>query len=126
MNWEPISEAAIWDKINAAEAVMKPRQKNLWENILIVPEKWQQHPWGDEGAGFWVVAIWGRTVLWYNDIEEGFNLSSYQSYGTIEEYFCNQDELHWTLQKILVALDTGSNFGPSMGPPKPLDFNQST
>ncbi|MFD2261326.1 hypothetical protein ACFSM5_00395 [Lacibacterium aquatile] len=125
MDWEPISEEAIWGEMNAAEAKMSPRQKNLWENIRIVPEKWQQHLGGNEGQGFWVVAIWGRTVLWYNDIEEGFNLSSYQRYGTIEEYYCAQDELQWSLYKILNAVDTGSNFGPSLGPPTALDFRST-
>ena len=25
-------------------------------------------------GGFWVVAIVGRNVIWYNDVEEGFDL----------------------------------------------------
>ena len=26
---------------------------------------------------FWVVGLIGRTVIWYNDIEEGFNRSAF-------------------------------------------------
>lgn len=85
MKWEPISEEEIWDEINAAWKRMSVAQRNLWETIQIDPEKWQQHPEGDEGDGFWVVAILGRTVVWYNDIEEGFNRSRYSQYGEIIE-----------------------------------------
>ena len=36
----------------------------------------------------------GKLVLWYNDIEEGFNTSSFTHEGVIEQYWCNQDTLH--------------------------------
>jgi len=52
---------------------MTPEQLRLWKAIRIKPEKWLQPPYGDHGKGFWVVGLIGRTVTWYNDIEEGFN-----------------------------------------------------
>lgn len=76
---------------------MNASDRRLWEAISFTPEKWAQHPWGDKGDGFWVVAVIGRSVIWYNDIEEGFNISRYTKYGTIDEYWCNQDELRITL-----------------------------
>jgi len=48
-----------------------------------------------------VVAIYGKTIIWYNDIEEGFNHSSYRQYGEIKECWCNQDNLEWVLQGLL-------------------------
>lgn len=105
MEWEPISEGAIWDKVNEACLRMNPVQERVWEMIKIVPEKWQQHPYGDAGGGFWVVAIIGRTVLWFNDIEDGFNLSVYAQYGQIDEYWCNQDELEWAVQRVANILE---------------------
>ena len=98
MDWEPISEAELWDKINESYTRMNPEQRRLWEMIKIVPEKWTQHPWGDLGNGFWVVAIMGNTVIWFKDIEDGFNLSTYTEYRTIKDYSCNQGELEWTVQ----------------------------
>jgi len=64
----------------------------LWEFVRVSPTKWQQHPWGDEGGGFWVVGLFGNRALWYNDIELGFNASSYDQFGTISDYVCNQEQ----------------------------------
>lgn len=66
----------------------------LWKLISIKPEKWQEKKYGEEGGGFWVVAIFGQRVMWYNDIEEGFNTSRYHQYGLIDEYWCDQLTLH--------------------------------
>jgi hypothetical protein len=109
VNWKPISKAALLARIEQGQARMSPAGLRLWEAIRIEPEKWQQHPYGDQGAGFWVVALVGRTVVWYNDIEEGFNRSRYSTYGTIDDYWCNQDELELTLQYLLNALEQGSD-----------------
>lgn len=52
---------------------------------------------GGDGGGFWVIAIIEKFILWYNDIEEGFNTSSFTQEGTIGQYWCNQDTLHIAL-----------------------------
>ena len=88
---------------------MSAVQLRLWEAIRIEPEKWQQDPYGNQGAGFWVVALVGRTVIWYNDIEDGFNRSRYSSYGTIDDYWCNQDELELAVQYLINALAQGTD-----------------
>jgi hypothetical protein len=69
MNWKPLSEEEIWDKINSEFKGMSIPQRNLWETIRMDPEKWSQNPYGCLGGGFWVVAIYGRVVVWFNDIE---------------------------------------------------------
>ena len=120
MDWQPISEVELWNKINLAWERMTIPQRKLWECIRIAPEKWQQHPYGEEAGGFWVVGIFGRTVVWYNDIEEGFNRSRYMVYGEIDEYWCNQDELEWTVQWLLNSIETGKDEGPYAGPPEPI------
>ena len=85
IDWTPISAAAPKARISQGYQRMNPKQQRLWQAIRIEPEKWQQHPYGDQGGGFWVVGLIGRAVLWYNDIEEGFNRSSFSTYGLIEE-----------------------------------------
>lgn len=72
-----MDEAALWDLMNAAWHRMTFRQKHLWETIRIDPQRWEQRPYGIGNGGFWVVALIGRTVLWYNDLEYGFQRSSY-------------------------------------------------
>jgi hypothetical protein len=118
--WQPISNDDLQREIDHGVAQMTPEQLNLWNAIQVPPLKWALHPWGDLGGGFWVVAILGQTVVWYNDIEDGFNRSAYSSAGTIDEYWCNQDELQWTIGHVLRELETGSGSGDKLGPPEPI------
>ena len=88
---------------------MTPELLRLWEAISITPEKWQQQPYGEQGGGFWVVALIGKSVIWYNDLGEGFNRSRYSSYGTIVDYWRNQDELELTMHWLMDALRRGKD-----------------
>ena len=121
MQRTPESEAEIWEMLNAAWPRMNPRQQRVWESISVLPQKWQLHPWADPIGGFWVVGVIGPRVIWYNEYEEGFNLSRYSKFGTIDEYWCNQDELEWTIQGILNEFD-GLGRAPRTGPPQPGAF----
>ena len=107
VEWEPISEPALLRRIAQCQARMSQEEVRLWEAIRIQPEKWQQHPYGIEGGGFWVVGIIGSTVIWYNDLEDGFNRSRFSKFGTIDDYWCNQDELERTVQYLMNALRQG-------------------
>src|ERR1700730_11255610 len=77
LDWEPISVDALLARISQGYARMNQAQQRLWDAIRISPEKWQQHPYGDAGGGFWTVGLIGRTAIWYNDLEDGFNRSVY-------------------------------------------------
>ncbi|AMO99002.1 hypothetical protein CAter282_1103 [Collimonas arenae] len=98
---------------------MNPQQARLWEAIRIVPHKWEEKSYGKLGNGFWIVAIIGATVIWYNDIEDGFNRSHYTSFGTMDEYWCNQDELEMALQHVLNFVETGQETRTTIGPSMP-------
>ncbi|MFK8031758.1 MAG: hypothetical protein AB8G18_16095 [Gammaproteobacteria bacterium] len=101
MAWTPISRTDIVRLIDSACERMSVEQQRVWKSVRIAPEKWNQNPWGKKGNGFWVVGLIGNTVIWFNDIEEGFNRSTYIAYGQINEYLCNQDDLEWTVQNII-------------------------
>jgi hypothetical protein len=90
----------------------------MWETIRISPEKWQQHQFGDQGGGFWVVAILGGTVVWYNDIEGGFNRSRFTRYGEIDEYWGTGFELEQAIQNILNEINEGYPDHVKCSPPK--------
>lgn len=49
----------------------------------------------------------GAEVIYYNDIEDGFNISEYEAYGQIKEYWCNQDELDWVIIKLYERIKGG-------------------
>ena len=121
MAWKPISEADLIGEINESRQRMNLPQRRFWDFICVEPQKWSLHPYGDEGGGFWVVGLVGRSVVWFNDIEDGFQRSHYSHLGEIEEYRCNEDNLEWVVQALMNALETGHDPGPFAGPPQPYD-----
>jgi hypothetical protein len=122
MKWKPIEKDEIFEKINNSWKRMSIQQRKLWRVIKCYPEKWKLNPWGKPGKGFWVVAIIDFTVVWYNDIEEGFNRSKFTKNGVIDEYWCNQDELEWVVQYILDEINEEHSSELKAGPPKPFPF----
>ena len=118
--WQPISEAELGEEIDHSVGEMTLEQRRLWDVIRVPPSKWQLSPWGDAGEGFWVVAIIGNTVIWFNDIEDGFNRSRYSRVGVIDAYWCHQDQLHWVIQHVVNEIHTGQPSGLYAGPPQPL------
>jgi hypothetical protein len=118
VKWTPISEAQLLDRISQGYAAMSEASRRFCDAVRIKPEKWQHHPYGDEGGGFWVVGLVGRTAIWYNDIEDGFNRSVYSKYGTIEDYWCNQDELNLTIEYLANALQGGRDLALIRSSPK--------
>ena len=100
MTWTPVSLNDLQTLIAEGEAQMDARLRQVWERERVTPVKWQLHPWGDDGGGFWVVAIIDNFALWYNDIEDGFNISAFTAEGTIDEYWCNQDELQHAVARV--------------------------
>ena len=91
--WEPITQDELQVLIRNGEANMESQVEAFWNRIKIKPQKWQLPPEGDEGGGFWVVAVVGAECIYYNDIEDGFNSSPFDHFGRIREYWCNQTEL---------------------------------
>ena len=116
MDWEPISREALDELVEKQLAQATADDRALFARTAIAPAKWQLSPWGDLGGGFWAVAVMEDRVLWYNDIEDGFNVSRFTTAGVIPsaEYWCNQDELRWAI----AALEGRPHV--KVGPPRPL------
>lgn len=94
----PLTRAELEARIASGLAGVDERTRQHWDRIAIEPEKWDCSPWGDDGGGFWVVAVDGDQVLWYNEIEEGFATSPFSVRGVIGEYRCNQDDFELFLR----------------------------
>ena len=117
--WRPIELLDLYDRINRGDAAMDHPARRLWNAIRVEPQKWQLHHWGDMGGGFWVVGVIGCHAVYFNDIEDGFNISRYNAVGTLLEYCCNQDELNHAVQSVRLLIEEGS-VGGRFGPPQPF------
>jgi hypothetical protein len=120
MTWRPVSIEELREILARELRHCSDELRAYLSSVAFEPAKWQQSPYGDEGNGFWAIASDQGRVLWYNDIEDGFNVSAFTEEGAIpsDEYWCNQDEL----RDALLAL----KHGPvgQMGPPRPGEFGK--
>lgn len=98
--WTAISLSEIKELIESGVSKMTDDQLVIWNQIAIAPEKWEEDEYGKEGGGFWIVTVDGKEVIWYNDIEEGFNISTFSVRGRIDYYSAEQEELQWTINKL--------------------------
>jgi hypothetical protein len=116
--WCPIELIDLYDEINRGEVAMDHPLRRLWNAIRVEPQKWKLNPWGDKGGGFWVVGVIGCHAIYFNDIEDGFNISRYDLAGLLIEYCCNQDGLDDAVQSVRLLIDDGFVSG-RFGPPQP-------
>ncbi len=100
MNWTPISLKELNNIIETSVAVMDTEVLYFWNSIKIVPEKRQVPSYSNEDY-FWIVGKIKNYMIYYNDIEEGFNISLENNLSYIEVTSAEQDELHFALIKLL-------------------------
>ncbi|WP_284652406.1 hypothetical protein [Flavobacterium terrisoli] len=98
--WTPISLSELNIEIQRTENDLEGEIMEFWKSIKVEPKKWAEKELGDECGGFWVVAVYKNKVIWYNDIEDGFNISEFEKFGEISEYRCEQDEISWAVTKL--------------------------
>ena len=120
MQFQSCTEAEISRMINSGIPDLSGSASRFFEAVRIAPEKWVLDPWGKSTNGFWVIAIIGRKVCWFNEIEDGFNTSFYSEYGVIDEYWCDQDDFDLAVRKMKSAVETGAPH-VKCGPPRELD-----
>jgi hypothetical protein len=60
-----------------------------------------------------VVARRGNEVLYWEDVEEGFNISPVAKDGQILEHWCNQDELRFALNQWIDGRTSPKKLGPA-------------
>mgnify|MGYP003536128035 FL=1 len=105
--WTPANKNRILKDIEYCDDILFSRADCLkfWEYLKIQPEKWIEKTMGKEGNGFWVVGIIGKSVIYYNDIEEGYNFSSFTTYGEIDYYYPNQMELYQMIESLYQEIE---------------------
>jgi hypothetical protein len=61
-----------------------------------------------------VVARNGDQVIYYEDVEDGFNVSPISPDGRVLEHGCNQDELRFALNAWIEGRSLWGRFGPAV------------
>ena len=98
MKWIAFAKKELMLELLMAEQNLNSDEEKYWNQIKISPEIWTCNDVFTEN--FWVVAKFNNWVIWYNDIEEGFNLSQYKIDGEIIEYGASQQELNLAIREL--------------------------
>ena len=101
-NWIGIPIKDLLQELFMAEQNLDQDVEKLWYKIKIFPEIWKCTDVIEEN--FWVVAKAQNYMIWYNDIVESFNVSSFQNEGEILNYFTSKHDLNTALRKLKTSL----------------------
>ncbi len=105
--WAPMSSDAFAILLGEELAACSPEERLLFEQSKITVER---RPFAKPTylADAFVIAAHRDEVIYYNDIEGGFNTSPVNRNGAIVEYWCNQDTLQGVLYRWLQRDDIDS------------------
>ena len=97
-SWQPISASELSELISRQLRDCEPHLRRLFETHRVAPYR---APFAKQGTleSVFVIAKKGQEVLYYEDVEDGFNVSPVSDNGAILEHWCNQDDLGIALQK---------------------------
>ncbi len=95
-NWINFPKKDLMLEIYFSEQNMEDKTLLFWNQIKISPEIWKCDDVIEDN--FWVVALCENYLIWYNDIEEGFNISKFKIKGEIVEYNASKNELNLAIE----------------------------
>ena len=98
-NWTALKKGNLMMEIFLAEHNLDQECSTFWDQIKINPSIWKCEDVIEDN--FWAVAKHQNYVVWYNDIEEGFNISIYKTEGIILKYSAFKDDLNQALNKLI-------------------------
>ena len=96
--WEPISAAELDELVAHQLSECPPKLVAVFEAHRVPPFQAPILRNGRMEAVF-VVARKGNEVMYFEDVEDGFNFSPLSPDGQILEHWCNQTELKYALQR---------------------------
>lgn len=94
--WTPITADDLALLIEADLRDCDEALRSLFSKHRVDPYHAPLNRLGQEELVF-VVARKGNEVMYYEDVEEGFNISPISADGKILERWCNQNSLKWAL-----------------------------
>jgi hypothetical protein len=116
--WSPITAQELQSLIDAQLGECSPEQRTIFERYRVPLRPVPLERYGHLESVF-VVAQRGGEVMYYEDVEDGFNFSHLTSEGLVAEHWCNQDELKYA---VIRWQDGGSQQNSALirGPAQPL------
>jgi hypothetical protein len=96
MEWEPATVEAVEEILEADLAECDDEQVATFRRYAVAPYRAPILRYGKMESVV-VVARKGDEVIYWEDVEQGFNISPVASDGRILEHWCNQDELRYAL-----------------------------
>ena len=97
-DWKPITRQELDDLIAEQLAECSPEQAACFRKHRVEPHHAPLERYGKLEQVF-VVAQRDDVVIYYEDVEDGFNLSPLGPDGRILQHWCNQDDLKHALWK---------------------------
>ena len=119
--WCPIEKDELEQIIAADLAQCTPEQQAVFEQYRVPLRRAPIERYG-KLEHVLIVAQRGDEVMYFDDIEEGFNFSPIDADGKILQHWCNQDELTYALWHWM-----GRHQEYRLGPAEPVpdDFDAS-
>jgi hypothetical protein len=115
-DWQPATVEQVRRRVSKDLTACDAQQLAAFENYRVEPYTAPIVRYGKLESVV-VVARNGNEVIYYEDTENGFNLSPVDSDGRILEHWCNQDELTLALNAWIEGRSRGERFGPA----KPIE-----
>jgi hypothetical protein len=97
--WKPISESELEALLDRELSNCTAEQQDIFARYRVAPYKVSIHRLGNLEEVF-VVAELPTGVVYYEDVEEGFELDHLGADGAIPEQGCNQYELRHVLSQL--------------------------
>ena len=97
MEWKPASIDAVKAIVREGLSRCSAAQAEAFQKFAVEPYVAPLLRYGNAETVV-VVARKGFEVMYWEDVEEGFNISRLSSDGDVLDHFCNQDELGMALE----------------------------
>jgi hypothetical protein len=113
MEWQPMTVDAVKKIIEGDLKECDDEQVSAFKKYAVEPYAAPILRYGEMEIAV-VVARRGDEVIYWEDVEEGFNLSPVSPNGQILEHWCNQDELRFALNAWIEGRARPIRLGPAM------------
>ena len=112
MSWEPATIEEVQRILEQDLKTCDAEQTDAFKKYAVEPHLAPLLRYGNMDSVV-VVARKEDEVIYWEDVDEGFNVSPVDHAGQILEHWCNQDELGFALNAWIEGRELPGRFGPA-------------